>query len=239
MYDSAGSVKHCVVRNNIIHGNGLRSGSGPGIIVCQGGNLICNNTCYGNGGHGIFVYNVPAGDPPNQICNNVLHGNGRAGIALENSPRTIVKNNICLDNKQHSLFAVGSAGALLDYNCYFPDGDGRFMWTGETPQRGAVQGKGRGQVAPARGTAAGRGEAGDIEGRAGKSLSFAEYKAHAGQDAHSICRDPGFVNAQARDYRLRADSPCVDAGTTVEVGVDFDGNKRPQGRGFDMGAYER
>jgi hypothetical protein len=73
----------------------------------------------------------------------------------------------------------------------------------------------------------------------GRSFSFAEYKAASSQDTHSLCRDPGFVNAKAQDFRLRPDSPCVDAGTTVGAEVDFDGNKRPQGRGADIGAFER
>ncbi len=228
LYNDKGSVRHCVVRNNILYSNGLRSGSGPGIIVTQGSNLIYNNVCYGNGGHGIFVFNVPPGDPPNKIFNNVLYDNGRAGIALENSPATMVKNNICLDNRQHNLFAIGSAGAALDNNCFFPDGEGRFMWSAGAPQRVAPEGRGRGQGAPE----GGRGAA------AGVSTDFAGYKAASGQDAHSLCQDPKFRSAKEHDFHLHAGSPCVDAGAAVEAESDFEGRKRPQGKGFDIGAFE-
>jgi hypothetical protein len=50
-----------------------------------------------------------------------------------------------------------------------------------------------------------------------------------------------FVDAGAgHDYRLRPGSPAVDAGTTLPgVTVDRAGTPRPQGRAFDIGAYER
>jgi hypothetical protein len=53
--------------------------------------------------------------------------------------------------------------------------------------------------------------------------------------------DPGAVWV-AGDYRLRADSPCVDAGDPNYAGdpnaVDLDGKTRLAGRAVDMGAYE-
>jgi predicted outer membrane repeat protein len=50
--------------------------------------------------------------------------------------------------------------------------------------------------------------------------------------------DPLFVNLGLGDLHLQSNSPCVDAGTSVALTVDFDGSARPQGTGFDMGAYE-
>lgn len=42
------------------------------------------------------------------------------------------------------------------------------------------------------------------------------------------------------DYRLQASSPCIDAGTSEGApGTDIEGTPRPQGSGYDMGAYEQ
>lgn len=50
--------------------------------------------------------------------------------------------------------------------------------------------------------------------------------------------DPRLVGGT--DFRLRAGSPAIDAGIPVaEVSHDADGVRRPQGRGYDLGAYER
>lgn len=40
------------------------------------------------------------------------------------------------------------------------------------------------------------------------------------------------------DYHLTVDSPCIDVGTDAGVYEDIDGDLRPQGDGFDMGADE-
>jgi hypothetical protein len=54
----------------------------------------------------------------------------------------------------------------------------------------------------------------------------------------NIAGDPLFVNLALGDLQLQTSSPCIDAGTGVALTVDFDGNARPQGAGFDMGAFE-
>lgn len=58
----------------------------------------------------------------------------------------------------------------------------------------------------------------------------------------NIAGDPLFVDAAGGDYRLRADSPCVDAGSTDYVafpdGTDYAGAPRVQGNGVNMGALE-
>ena len=49
-----------------------------------------------------------------------------------------------------------------------------------------------------------------------------------------------FVDVSKHNYQLTATSPANDAGTTLtDVRVDRDGTTRPQGRAYDVGAYER
>lgn len=47
------------------------------------------------------------------------------------------------------------------------------------------------------------------------------------------------AQAATPDFHLRPDSPAIDAGAPIpSVTTDFDGVKRPQGKGYDIGAYE-
>lgn len=48
--------------------------------------------------------------------------------------------------------------------------------------------------------------------------------------------NPRFIGED--DYRLSSNSPAIDAGVEVDLFVDILGNERPQGDGFDLGAYE-
>lgn len=55
-----------------------------------------------------------------------------------------------------------------------------------------------------------------------------------------ISGDPLFVDAASGDFRLRDDSPCVNAGNSgyASLGTDFDGNPRVRDGRTDMGAFE-
>ena len=55
---------------------------------------------------------------------------------------------------------------------------------------------------------------------------------------HNLFSDARFVNSSQNDFRLRADSPAIDAGVDIGLSMDIDGNPRPQGAGYDIGAYE-
>ena len=59
---------------------------------------------------------------------------------------------------------------------------------------------------------------------------------------NTIVKDPKFVNYQSDgsgDYHLTSRSPAIDAGTTVGApSIDYDGNYRPYGKTYDIGAYE-
>jgi len=51
--------------------------------------------------------------------------------------------------------------------------------------------------------------------------------------------DPKFVNISGKDLHLQSSSPAIDNGSFAEApNDDFDGNPRPQGSGYDIGAFE-
>lgn len=50
--------------------------------------------------------------------------------------------------------------------------------------------------------------------------------------------NPLFVNPTYGDFHLQSKSPAIDSGSPCEVSVDFEGNSRPCGIGYDIGAYE-
>jgi hypothetical protein len=55
---------------------------------------------------------------------------------------------------------------------------------------------------------------------------------------HNLQSSPNFVNAAAGDFHLQSGSAAIDAGTNTGVPNDYDGSNRPQGAGYDDGAYE-
>jgi hypothetical protein len=67
----------------------------------------------------------------------------------------------------------------------------------------------------------------------GKAGSHAPYP----HDLWGI--DPKFVDVAGKDLRLTPTSPLVDSGVELkQVRTDFIGVPRPQGAGYDIGAYE-
>jgi MYXO-CTERM domain-containing protein len=63
---------------------------------------------------------------------------------------------------------------------------------------------------------------------------------YPGEGTGTLYVDPMFVDGSAGDFHLRAGSPAIDTGAdlSAEVTVDFDGIARPQGAGWDIGAFE-
>ena len=74
-------------------------------------------------------------------------------------------------------------------------------------------------------------------------IAAGDWTTYCGQDAHSfVCTDPStelFQNLPAGDLHLRAGSIAIDKGNSSGApSEDYDGNPRPQGGGYDIGAYE-
>jgi len=73
-------------------------------------------------------------------------------------------------------------------------------------------------------------------------LTLAQWRNATGQDQHSLVSAPAalFVNAAGNDYHLSAASPAINAGTATSAPpTDLEGDPRPSGGGWDIGADER
>jgi hypothetical protein len=54
-----------------------------------------------------------------------------------------------------------------------------------------------------------------------------------------VIGNPKFVNPDGANFQLQSGSPAIDAGSSVDAPkVDFAGKARPQGAGYDLGAFE-
>lgn len=54
-----------------------------------------------------------------------------------------------------------------------------------------------------------------------------------------VVGDPKFINPASANFRLQSDSPAINVGSSIGAPViDFNGNTRPSGGGYDIGAFE-
>ncbi len=71
-----------------------------------------------------------------------------------------------------------------------------------------------------------------------KYTSLREWETWSGQ-SHNLFVNPDFIEIKQNDLHLKRTSACIDSGTVFNASfIDYDGNIRPQGKGYDIGAYE-
>jgi hypothetical protein len=169
--------------------------------------------------HGLYIYNGPY-----VITNNIFY-NQAAGWNIQTSPGShdisIVNNTLIggvNPNKNGCMMLWGQNTNVTIQNNIFYKGVGYAIDNYQTTQSGSlfdhnlVYGSSSG-----------------IVGSIGGSLT---------QTNNVMNVDPQFVAPASYDYHLQSASSAVDAGASVSVASDFDGNPRPLGPAFDLGAYE-
>jgi len=82
------------------------------------------------------------------------------------------------------------------------------------------------------------GDSGDTPAIAGSNNLLDGAGAAPAYLTGSVAGPPLFAGAAAGDFHLTATSPAVDRGKATGATTDADGNPRPQGAAFDIGAYE-
>ncbi|MFC2013084.1 right-handed parallel beta-helix repeat-containing protein [Chloroflexota bacterium] len=256
-------LRHCaspVIVGNEITGNEVEFLGGgifthftsPTIID----NIISNNKAYGSGGihteH--FSQAIIRG---NSIWRNISESHGGGGIKLDEFSNAIVDGNMITENQAHH---GGGLGMILDChpqitNNVIANNKGGGIWVAQSyPQvaNNTIVDNIKEDDGKSLGIFIGRNSNVFITNTIlGDSLIYVEDEYSQVAITHSLVKDGGDVSWPGEgnssqdplfvgdgDYHLLPTSPCIDAGTDVDVSTDIEGNKRPQGQGFDIGAYE-
>ncbi len=207
-----GIISNAVVAGNIIHDNGVGGGSAIN-MDCVQDSKIFNNLLYNNHATGIAMYQIDGaeGSKNNKIFNNtIIHpSDGRWAVLVVNaSTGNTIYNNILIN--KHSF-----RGSI----CLDEESKPGFV----SDYNLVVN------------------RLSDDDGNSNMSLTSwqsMDYDIHSQivQDENQIFVDPNNSN-----YHLLQTSQPINIGTSLVssvVSVDLDGVSRPQGSGYDIGAYE-
>lgn len=255
----AGSGKHYRVLGNHVHDNGGsklyhalyfdgRDTSGADDIE-----IAYNHIHHQTGGRGIQIY----GDTGTPITNvrihhNVIHDIALDGILFSRDTASGMRayNNVVYRTAVTELRGpsrdVGAGGGCIRfaspaleaevYNNTFAD-----CAVDNDPDSGSIRFERARSIMLKNNIIVGKPYVGAIPARLVASHNLWYDAGRPSWDSQSVSGNPQFVDAAARDYRLRERSPAIDRGTAEVEAIlhnDFNGVRRPQGKGFDIGAFE-
>ena len=240
------SCRRYVLRSNTcwgnngcgIHNNGDLAAGGDGIMH-EG--LIEYNVCYGNGAGGGSALNFDTVHD-SIIRGNLAYGNHSSGISLYSSSglgskRNVVVNNTVIqpdDGRWCLNINSASTHSRVANNCLYSLHSFRGVVT--------ISGDSLEGFESDYNTVMDRFEIDE-----GGVISLAEWQGTTGQDMNSFIATPPelFESPMTQDFHLCAGSPAIDAG--IDFGIEFspmppydlDGDDRPLGLAYDIGADER
>ncbi len=198
----------------------LTGNDGNGYIVDlmrDGGSvLLRNNIAYRNMGSGIRTTESPRA----LIINNTLAENGyRAvnprggsgvGLSRDEDIDNVIINNIFYNNAHAGIkaYRIIDQQRAIEQNMYYSDSGAPFIWDGY-----------------------------EFDERVYSSLD--SIRNNTPWERYGVAGDPLFESIDDGNFRPMSNSRAIDRGRKmILVPADADGKSRPQGRWYDIGAYE-
>jgi uncharacterized repeat protein (TIGR01451 family) len=234
--------------NNHVFGNQAWLGGGAFLtstLANLRGNSIYSNGA-GIGGGGLLLGNTDAALSGNLFLANVADSGG--GLLLfESNP--VLTNNVVADNQAiatgSGLYLAGSSPRLFHTTIARNlGGDGSGLHIADSgSQTSTVALTNTILVGHQVGITATAGNSARLQATLWGTGTWANVQDWGGPGAIStgtlnLSGGPGFLDPDGGDYHIGPDSAALDAGLDAGVTVDVDGEPRPVGDGFDIGADE-
>lgn len=241
------------ILNNTVNGVGGIGGIFVNIVTNV---LIENNTCIftkgtNTTGHGMYLAGKSSGLV---VRNNSLHDNDYVGLHINGDPdlvtNTLIENNYIYNNGQNGINADGLQSSTIRNNLiYGNDRHGITLYQIDA-SGGGVNNLIVNNTILAQGSGSSVGI--DVVTGSGNiafnNILIGTSGASSGSGimlSNNITTSSAslFVNASGNDYHLPPNSPAVNTGVITFSGKtaptsDITGAARPQGAGYDIGAYE-
>jgi len=211
-------------KNNVMRGNtiwnmnyGMQFENGFNSI-CEANTIYnCNNNysavSYGTAGGAIQEYRTT--NTNNIFRNNISYGGYKSGIIINQSPGTYLYFN---DIDSTSSYFAGII--LADGGVGFPSNNCTVVNNIFTNNALAFVAQ-------------------NASGTVESNNLFWGNTSNGTTGANAVLKDPLYIDRTNHNFNIQSTSPAIDAGMSVtSVTTDFLGNKRPQGAGYDIGAYE-
>lgn len=222
--------KNHLIKNNYFHGiNPAEIGSA---------HVDCFQT-FDNGGPQYSISNIII---EGNYCSDAAQGMMLEGKVYKQSSGLIVRNNVFMKNGAWCVCLVDIANAHFYNNTCDTTGGIHGIWCRGNGNIASCEFKnniiyGTGSLYGVFETATLIDGTPDAPGKS--NLLFKPGVTITGFLSDIKNQDPLFFNRELGDYRLKAGSPAIDSGVSISgFSKDILGVSRPQGSGWDIGAYE-